>query len=83
MEWVIAAFWAKIGWVLGELAIFVVVITVSFVILLLLSTRRVIRQNRCRHVHFHETRACEAICNDCGKNLGFIGTWRARAISTD
>lgn len=23
-----------------------------------------------------ETRSCDAICHKCGKNLGFIGSWR-------
>lgn len=28
---------------------------------------------RCRHDSFYETMSCDAICMDCGKNLGFIG----------
>lgn len=33
------------------------------------------KQNRCNHDGgVHETRACDAICKLCGKNLGFIGT---------
>ena len=36
------------------------------------------RQRRCQHTgQVNETRACDAICADCGKNLGFIGAWRA------
>lgn len=35
------------------------------------------RQARCKHNgSVRETSACDAICNDCGKNLGFIDTWR-------
>ena len=35
---------------------------------------------RCKHDgDVHETRACDAICNKCGGNLGFIGTWRKSA----
>ena len=35
------------------------------------------RKGRCKHLQFNESRACDAICTDCGKNLGFIGTVRA------
>lgn len=37
-----------------------------------------IRQARCRHKEVYETRVREAVCTHCGKNLGFIGTWRER-----
>lgn len=31
----------------------------------------------CKHnAGVNETQACDAICRQCGKNLGFIGTWR-------
>lgn len=37
------------------------------------------RQWNCKHDgNVNETRACEAICRQCGKNLGFIGAWRER-----
>lgn len=36
------------------------------------------RQRRCKHDgRINETRSCDAICAKCGKNLGFIGAWRA------
>lgn len=36
------------------------------------------RQWRCKHQQgVMETSACDAICRSCGKNLGFIGAWRA------
>ncbi len=36
------------------------------------------RQWRCKHQNgVGETSACDAICRTCGKNLGFIGAWRA------
>lgn len=39
----------------------------------------VIRQARCKHAKgVDETQACDAICRQCGKNLGFIGAWRER-----
>ena len=39
---------------------------------------RYFKQSRCKHNQVTETRACDAICASCGKNLGFIGTWRQR-----
>lgn len=36
-----------------------------------------IKQMRCKHdAGYSETRACDAICRACGKNLGFIGNLR-------
>lgn len=36
-----------------------------------------IRQALCKHEGpVRETMACDAICQRCGKNLGFIGAWR-------
>ena len=35
------------------------------------------KQARCKHDgSIGETSACDAICHKCGKNLGFIGSWR-------
>lgn len=31
---------------------------------------------KCQHLHVRETMACDAICRDCGENLGFIQNWR-------
>lgn len=28
---------------------------------------------QCKHESFYETMACDAVCVNCGKNLGFIG----------
>lgn len=37
------------------------------------------KQRRCPHTGgIGETQACDAICDDCGKNLGFIGIIRAQ-----
>jgi hypothetical protein len=34
------------------------------------------KQSRCKHDGgVNETMACDAICRQCGKNLGFIGKW--------
>ena len=34
------------------------------------------KQRKCPHSRVRETGACDAICQSCGKNLGFIGAWR-------
>ena len=35
------------------------------------------KQSRCKHDGgVNETMACDAICRQCGKNLGFISKWR-------
>ncbi len=30
----------------------------------------------CKHLRVRETMACDAVCRDCGRNLGFIQNWR-------
>lgn len=45
-------------------------------IFLACSVPGMIRKARCKHASVRETMACQAMCNDCGKHLGFIGTWR-------
>lgn len=41
--------------------------------------RDTITEARCPHDGgVNETSACDAICRKCGKNLGFIGSWRER-----
>ena len=35
------------------------------------------KESRCKHDGgYSETQACDAICRQCGKNLGFIGKLR-------
>jgi hypothetical protein len=34
------------------------------------------KQKNCKHEKFNETSSCDAICQSCGKNLGFIGNVR-------
>lgn len=61
----------------AELLFAVAVGVICLVVLLLVSLPTMIRQARCKHDHaVRETSACDAICDKCGKNLGFIGTWR-------
>lgn len=76
MEWLVNAFWARIGWALGEVALFGVVALVIHVVFLAATVPKRLQQYRCKHLHYRETGACDAICNDCGKNLGFIGRIR-------
>lgn len=78
MTWLIDAFWARIGWILGEIAFVLVAIALALAVIALCSLPRLFRQNRCQHLRFQETMACDAICLDCGKNLGFIGPQRER-----
>lgn len=78
MEWLVNAFWAKIGWALGELALAASIMLAVVFVLAFANLPRLIRQTRCKHTRFHETGKCDAICTDCGKNLGFIGAWRAK-----
>lgn len=75
MEWFANALWAKLGWAAGELLIGVVVIACIGA----LSLPRLFRQSRCKHPRYFETGSCNAVCSDCGKNLGFIGAWREKS----
>ena len=43
--------------------------------------KQYLRESRCKHDKgVRETHACHAICIECGKDLGFIGTWRDKNI---
>lgn len=52
-----------------------VVLFVILVVLIRLACTW-IKQSRCKHYSYRENRSCQAICNKCGKDLGFIGTVR-------
>lgn len=54
---------------------------IIFIIAVTLTVRKIMKQRRCSHASFRETSACDAICNNCGKNLGFIGTVREQRKS--
>ena len=65
-------FLITIGEVLG-----LIVFAVSVAVLAFLYIKQVRAQSRCPHDGgVNETIGCDAICKKCGKNLGFIGTWR-------
>lgn len=78
MEWMWIAMWAWLGW--NVLAPVAAVIFLLFVIALC-HLPSAIRRARCKHPRFIETRACDAICLDCGRNLGFIGTVRNARVT--
>lgn len=69
---------ALIFWMAQHLANLIVVAFV-IVAMVLVSLPKMIRQALCKHNGpVHENMACHAICRRCDKDLGFIGTWRAR-----
>ena len=65
--------------------IFALSIGMLVLVYLVISTIKIIiKQAHCKHDGgVNETRACDAICRKCGKNLGFIGTWRSRMEAID
>lgn len=72
-------FWAAViawfGWHVGAPLLLGLV---ALIIVGLCSIPGVIRRARCKHLRFYENRACDAVCSDCGKNLGFIDNARKR-----
>lgn len=36
------------------------------------------KRAHCEHTRIHEDGSCTAWCRDCGKNLGFIGSWQKK-----
>lgn len=63
---------------LAELAIGLIVVAVIVVVYTLFSLPEWLRQRRCKHDKVKEDGSCTAWCCACGKNLGFIGSWRER-----
>lgn len=59
------------------------IISVGIVVAIAIAVAcgQVMCQRRCPHRRIAETQACDAICSDCGKNLGFIGAWRVRTAA--
>lgn len=54
------------------------IIGITFFLLMLVIfgvtiIKRYAIQSFCKHEKYHETMACDAVCQNCGKNLGFIG----------
>ncbi|CAJ0710574.1 hypothetical protein LMG7143_01628 [Ralstonia thomasii] len=59
-----------------EFGIALGILAISGIVLLALWLPTWRKQSKCSHDRVHETQACDAICLRCGKNLGFIDTWR-------
>jgi hypothetical protein len=54
-----------------------IALAVFFVIVVFVYAKQAWRKSRCKHDGgVNETMACDAICKQCDKNLGFIGKWR-------
>lgn len=59
------------------LALLVIVLTIATIIVV--SVVQWFKESRCKHDGgYNETQKCDAICRQCGKNLGFIGKLRAK-----
>lgn len=68
-------------WTLKDVVGLALVAIVALVLLYLWLSQW-IREARCKHDGgVTENRECNAFCRQCGKNLGFIGTWRAKQQS--
>jgi hypothetical protein len=63
-------------WTISDVVGVVVLIIVTLAFLVMYAAIWV-KQALCKHRgDIRKTRACDAICCDCGKNLGFIGDQR-------
>lgn len=63
-------------WTISD-AITLGLVSLVLVVVCGMNLLRIIQEGRCPHDGgVNETSACDAICRKCGKNLGFIGTWR-------
>lgn len=49
-----------------------------FALIAFICARNLVRSWLCNHAKYRETQACDAICCNCGKNLGFIGIVKER-----
>jgi len=59
---------------LVALAIFLLIVLVG----VLAGLWTVFKQWRCLHANKFENMQCDYICRDCGKNLGFVGSYEKR-----
>lgn len=77
------AFMAKLGWFMGEVFLYFCLFGVIILILVLVALKDAWKQWRCPHHDqwVHETMACHARCWKCGKDLGFIGDYRAKMVA--
>ena len=59
-----------IKFLIGLIILFVIILFYMFS-----GIKHYFKYKNCKHDKVYETRACDAICINCGKNLGFIGNW--------
>lgn len=62
-----------LGWNILAPLLFALVVLVVFGLCCIPS---MIRRALCKHRNYYENMACDAICSDCRKNLGFIDNVR-------
>lgn len=55
-----------------------ILVNFGLLFVLIAGVSRYIEQERCNHEEYHQTMTWHAVCNDCGKDLGFIGNIRDR-----
>lgn len=75
---ILTGFLLTLGRILAELAIVAAIMAGFFILALAFIFPSWWKQKNCNHKNFRENSRCDAICNDCNKNLGFIGTWREK-----
>ena len=62
---------------LAEIAMVLAVLVIALLIYIATTIPGWVKLSRCKHEKVWEDMACQAHCSNCGKNLGFIGNWRA------
>ena len=64
-------FWFQSG--LAAIAWCFVLIIVFFLVGVLIAIPGWFKKKMCKHESFRENMACHGICNNCKKDLGFVG----------
>ena len=68
-------FWVSVGaWFGWNVAAPLLLIVLLVLLSVLADVPMMVRQHLCKHPRYFETGSCDAVCSDCRKNLGFIGT---------
>lgn len=65
-------------WMAKTLVETVIALIIAGAVALVWVRHQWFRQQRCNHPRISETTSCDAICCECGKNLGFIGEWHGK-----
>ena len=58
------------------LAVLAVMAVPVLLLVVAIFVKERMKQYKCPHENYYETMSCDAICSNCGKNLGFIGNVR-------